>query len=284
MLELRDAIVVINKLDSLERKGVHINVEAIKSKIGTEVILVSAIKGIGVNQLLDRCLDFIEGRIRVKRLKIDYGSIENFIEKVEKIVGDRGIAVKTLEGDEYALSLLSDEARNELRKIYDEISELYGNPEQMIAIRRYRFVEDLLRASIREVKASRYSERLDSIFFSRAGPFFAALILFLVIFASLSVNTGFPLNLIFRFLRRDEIAELFESYSLVGLISNAFDIISEFLDGILPDSILESLLIKGIIPGIGVIAAFFPFDPSAKLSNVFGGRQQTHGKICSGNG
>ena len=258
VLELREALIAINKMDSLEKKGIHINIDAMKAKLGTEVIPISAIKGMGINQLLDRCIDAIEGRFRSKRLRIDYGSIESFIERAEKIVGDRGIAVKVLEGDEYALSLLSEEARGELKKIYDEIAELYGNPEQMIAVHRHRFVEDLLKASVKEVKTSRYSESLDSVFFSRAGPFFASLLLLLLLFASLSINTGFPLNFVFRFMGSEEAAELIESYSLVGIISGAFDRLSEFLREILPESIIAELIVDGIIPGMGVIAAFFP--------------------------
>ena len=258
ILELREAIVAINKIDSLEKKGVHINSEALKARLGTEVILTSAIRGIGINQLLDRCIDAMEGKLRGKRLRIDYGSIEPFIEKAEKIAGDRGIAVKALEGDEYALSLLSEEARMELKKIYDEIAERYGNPEQMIAVHRYRFVEELLKASVKEIMAQKYSERIDSIFFSRAGPLLASLFLFLLLFASLSINTGFPLSFAFKFLGSEDIAEVIESYSLVGIISGSFDWLSEFLKESLPESVITDLIAEGIIPGIGTIAAFFP--------------------------
>jgi ferrous iron transport protein B len=258
VLELRDAIVVINKADYLEKRGVHVNVEALKARLGTEVVLTNAIRGIGINQLLDRCIDAAEGRIRAKRLRIDYGSIEQFVERAEKIVGDRGIAVKALEGDDYALSLISGEARSEIKKISDEISELYGDPEQMIAVQRYRFVEEVLKSSVKEVKVSRPSERLDSIFFSRAGPFFAAVLLFLLLFASLSLNTGFPLNFLFRFFGMDEAAEVLEAYSLVGMISGLFDSLSENLSSILPDSAIKDLIVHGIIPGVGAIASFFP--------------------------
>ncbi|MEM3699240.1 MAG: FeoB small GTPase domain-containing protein, partial [Archaeoglobaceae archaeon] len=83
VLELREnAILAINKLDYLERKGIHVNADILSKKLGTEVILLSALRRIGINQLLDRSIDRLENRSK-KRLEIDYGVIETFIEKAE---------------------------------------------------------------------------------------------------------------------------------------------------------------------------------------------------------
>ncbi|MEM4472665.1 MAG: ferrous iron transport protein B [Archaeoglobaceae archaeon] len=261
VLELKsEAVVVINKADFLEKSGIHVNVEILAKHLGVDVILISALRGIGLNQLIDRCLDVLEGRKKNSKLKINYGSLEPFIEKAEKIVGDRGSAIKALEGDEFILTRLQEEERREIENIAREISEIYGNPEEIIAMHRFRFVEELISSSIKEVKISKVSfgKKLDEIFFSNFGPILAILILFFAIFSSFSINTGFPLNLLMRSIGNEGFAETIESYSIVGIISRIFDSISEFLNENLPDSMWKSLLIDGIIPGVGVIASFFP--------------------------
>ncbi|MFN3384152.1 MAG: nucleoside recognition domain-containing protein, partial [Archaeoglobaceae archaeon] len=261
VLELREnAILAINKLDYLEKKGIHVNAEILSKKLGVEVVLLSAIRGIGINQLLDRAIDYLEGRVKGKRLRIDYGVLEQFIEKVEKITGDRALAIRAIEGDELALSSLSAEKRGEIDKIVVEISKTHGNPEELITAHRYRFVEELIGSAVKEVevKEERFGERVDRVFFSRFGFILSLLILFFALFVSFSINTGFPLNFILYSVGYDDFAELVETYSLVEMISAGFDEISRIIDENIPDSILKSLLVGGILPGVGAVASFFP--------------------------
>jgi len=260
VLELREnAILAINKLDYLERKGIHVNADILSKKLGTEVILLSALRRIGINQLLDRSIDHLENRSK-KRLEIDYGVIETFIEKAKKITGDRALALRAIEGDEFVLSSLPAEKKAEIEKIVAEISKNYGNPEEIIAMRRYRFVEEVLSSAVKEVKVAEkpFGRTIDRVFFSKFGALLSLLILFFALFVSFSVNTGFPLNLILHSIGYEELAEIVETYSLVELISTAFDRISQFLGENIPESIFKDLLIGGIIPGIGAVASFFP--------------------------
>lgn len=260
VLELREnAIVAINKLDYLEKKGIHINAEIMSKKLGVEVIVLSALRGIGINQLLDRSIDYLEGRLRGKRLRIGYGSLEIFIERLEKITGDRALAIRAIEGDEFVLSSLPTEKRAEVERVVAEISGIYGNPEEIIAVHRHRFVEEVINSAVKEVRLARehFGEKLDRVFFSKLGTPFSVTILFFALFVSFSINTGFPLNLILRSAGYVDLAEIVENYSLVGLISAFFDWISLFLD-FLPESVLKSLMVDGIIPGIGAVASFFP--------------------------
>lgn len=260
VLELRENVILaINKLDYLEKRGIHVNAEILSKKLGTEVVLLSALRGIGINQLLDRSMDYLENRAKSKRLRIDYGALESFIEKAEKIVGDRALAVRSIEGDEVALSFLSTEKIAEVEKIVAEISRIYGNPEEIIAMHRYRFVEELLTSALKEVRVAESSgKRFDRLFFSKFGALFSILILFSVLFVSFSINTGFPLNFVLHSLGYEELAEVIENYSLVELVSMAFDLFSETLDKNLPDFVLKDLLISGILPGVGAVASFFP--------------------------
>ncbi|MCS7129897.1 MAG: ferrous iron transport protein B [Archaeoglobaceae archaeon] len=261
VLEMKSkAILVINKSDYLEKKGVHVNLQVLKERLGVEVVQISALHGIGINQLLDRILDVLEGRIKVKRLKIDYGALESYIERAEKIVGDRSVAIRAIEGEEKILSTLPNEKRVAIEEIKKEIGEKIANPEEMIAMYRYKFVEELLNSAVREVKVAKasFEEKFDKIFFSKFGWIVSIFILFSTLLMAFTINTGFPLNLLLSSFGYESIADLLEEYSLAGIISLFFELLSKLLEQYIPDSIIKDLLINGIIAGIGAVATFFP--------------------------
>ncbi|MEM2022192.1 MAG: ferrous iron transport protein B [Archaeoglobaceae archaeon] len=260
VLEVRsNVLVVINKSDFLESRGIHINLKAFSEKLNVDVIQISALKGIGVNQLIDRALDLLEGRKRTEKLKIDYGILESYIEEIESLIHDRGLAVKLLEGDEYVLKMFEDK-KEAIEKIKKEIEAKYSNAEEIIAMQRHKFVSDIIKSSVREVKVSRneFEERLDSIFFSRFGFIPAILLLLGTIALAFTINTGFPFNLIFSALGLEGISEKLEKYSLAGLISLIIENSSDMLKSYIPDSWWGSLITDGIIAGLGVILTFFP--------------------------
>lgn len=261
VLELKSrAILVINKSDHLERKGVHINLEIMKDKLGVEVVQISALHGTGVNRLLDRIIDVLEGRVKGKGFRIDYGVLEPYIAKAEELLGRRGLAIKAIEGEEEVIALLSEDKKSAVEEIRKEIEEKFANPEEIIAMHRHRFVENLLNIAVKEVKVAResFEEKLDRIFFSKFGALFSLLILFGMLYVAFTVNTGFPMNILMRYLGYEAIADFLESYSLSGIISLIFESIAEILNSLLPDSALKSLLINGILAGIGAVATFFP--------------------------
>jgi len=261
VLEMKSkALVVINKSDYLEKRGVHVNLEILKEKLGVEVLQISALHGVGINRLMDRILDVLEGRVKEKGLRIDYGVLEPYIAKAEEVLGSRSFAVKAIEGEEAILNSLREDKRKALMDIREEIEQKFGIPEEIVAMYRHRFVEELLRTAVKEVKVAKesFEERLDKVFFSKFGPAFSLLILFFTLFLAFTVNTGFPMNVLMSSLGYGAVAELLESYSLTGLLSLIFDSISGFLNATLPESVVKSLLVNGIIAGVGAVAAFFP--------------------------
>ena len=260
VLEMKSkAVLVINKSDYLEKRGIHINLETLKEKLGVEVVQISALHGTGINRLMDRILDVLEGRVKGKGLRIDYGILEPYIAKVEELLGSRSLAVRAIEGEE-VFARLSEDKRIAVEEIKKEIENKFVNPEEIIAMYRHRFVESLLNSAVKEVKVSEEAieRKLDKIFFGRFGPVFSIAILFGILFLAFTINTGFPMNIIARFAGYDTIAEFLGKYSLSGIISLFFETISDVLGGILPDVWLKSLLINGILAGIGAVATFFP--------------------------
>ncbi len=261
VLEMKNrAVLAINKSDYLERRGVHVNLEILRDMLGVEVVQISAIHGTGINRLMDRILDVLEGRVKGKGLKIDYGVLEPYIAEFEKILESRSLAIKAIEGEEKVIAKLPEGKRAAVEEIKKEIEKNFGNPEEIIAMYRHRFVESILSSAVREVKVSgeTIQERLDRIFFGKFGGVLSLSILFGILFLAFTINTGFPMNLIAKLFGYEEIAEFLENYSLSGAISLLFERTSEILNEILPDSVLKDLLINGILAGVGAVATFFP--------------------------
>lgn len=261
ILEIRDGVILaINKSDYLDKKGIHINLEILKEKLGVEIVKISALHGTGINQLMDRIVDILEGRTKGKKLRIDYGALEAYLARAEQVIGDRSLAIKAIEGEEEFLATLSEDKKRQIEEIKREINDKFANPEEIMAMHRYRFVEELLSSAFKEVKLASVSfeEKFDKIFFSKLGSIFSILILFSSLLLAFTVNFGFPLNLILRMLGHVSIAELLESYSFVVMVSFFFDFLSEQLQTLMPDSPLKSLLVNGVLAGIGAVAAFFP--------------------------
>ncbi|MEM1578772.1 MAG: ferrous iron transport protein B [Archaeoglobaceae archaeon] len=261
ILEVRkNVLLAINKLDAIERKGVHVNVKSLSERLGVDVVQISALKGFGINQLLDRALDILEKRKKTEELRIDYGVLESYVKEAEKILENRGLAVKALEGDEYVISLLSKEKRAAVEAIRKEIETRFAKPEEIIAMQRHKLISEMIRAAVEEVNVATksFEEKIDSIFFSRFGSIFTLLILISVLFFAFTLNTGFPMNFIFSALGLKEIAEFFEKYSISGLLGIAVEMISNSLNSFLPESWIKSLIIDGIVAGIGALATFFP--------------------------
>ncbi|MEM2346276.1 MAG: ferrous iron transporter B, partial [Archaeoglobaceae archaeon] len=229
-------------------------------RLGVDVVQISALKGFGINQLLDRALDILEKRKKTEELRIDYGVLESYVKEAEKILENRGLAVKALEGDEYVISLLSKEKRAAVETIRKEIETRFAKPEEIIAMQRHKLISEMIRAAVEEVNVATksFEEKIDSIFFSRFGSIFTLLILISVLFFAFTLNTGFPMNFIFSALGLKEIAEFFEKYSISGLLGIAVEMISNSLNSFLPESWIKSLIIDGIVAGIGALATFFP--------------------------
>jgi len=109
VLELTSkALIAITKVDIAHSKGIHVNYDLIEKRLGVPVVPVSAIKGSGVEELLDKIIE--KTRIQGRLLRIDYGELEPFITGIEDVLRvdrelvskypARWLALKFLEGDE----------------------------------------------------------------------------------------------------------------------------------------------------------------------------------------
>ena len=121
LLELNtNVLVVLNMEDILKKKGYEININKLQELLGTKVISISALKKIGIENLIKTIK---ENDVNTnKNLKIYPSYIENLISKIEdKLPEDiyfkRFIAVKVIEREENYKEYLDEKINQEIEDL-----------------------------------------------------------------------------------------------------------------------------------------------------------------------
>jgi len=277
LLELiPNVIIVFTKIDEMGRLGIHIHYDKLESILGVPVIPVSAIQGKGIRELLDTIVEVSKGRRRDKPLYIDYGNLEPFIADISRVVSEsktlrkypiRWASIRLLEGDKRLEDLLlaggEFEVYNKVQQIRDALRRSIGrDPAELIINARFKYVSDIIKeVVVRVEKGLTYGSVIDKVF---SKPLIGMLLSIAIMFTSFmivfSINMGFPLNLILRYIGLPQLAEVVETYSLSGLIGEAFNKLSELITAQLHEynPLLTSLVSDGILTGLGAVITFLP--------------------------
>lgn len=231
-------IIALNMADRLEAKGIHIDTKVLSQQLGTEVISISALKGEGIEELKNTINKYNGKHITSK--EIFRSDIENEILHIRNRFGiNRFLAIKILENDkmypEYQIGDVKNR-RNKLEEIYKM------DIEEIIANARYDYIVKIKNraTTITPVKETT-SDKLDKVFLNKflAFPIFI-IIMFLVYYLSVGVVGSFTV---------DWVAELVDKFGKE---------VSNFLINIGASSWSQSLVVDGIIAGVGAVLGFVP--------------------------
>ena len=233
-------IVALNMADILEKKGLIIKEKTLEKILGIRVIKISALQETGIEELIKE----IENSTIENTPYIYDAKIEQIIKEIESNLSNnikhkRFIAVKLLENDERFEELNSYKIKNKVQ----EVSQYYDiDLEETIATQRYNFIEQAKRQAATKIpNQESISDKLDKIFLNKfiAIPIFA-LIMFLIYYLSVG---------------------LVGSYTVQG-ISSIVEKVGETVVIILQNTgtleWLESLVVDGIITGVGAVLGFVP--------------------------
>lgn len=272
-------VIAINKMDEARERGIYIDVEALSKKLGVPVVAISALKKEGFDSLLNAVIDVWRRRaLRRKPLRVDYGILEYYIERVEKIIHNvdafkkyptRWIALRILERDKEIFELLrtiDGKIETEVEKILDQASKIHnGDFSAIISSAKYNFISELLRGiikvSVEEKRRELLLSWIDRIFLKPLiGPLAGFSVIFITMLLAFTINTGFPFNLIFAALGYDYMATALEEYSIVSLLDLLFSYIIDIMKKALaplprpwPEFITD-----GMIGGVALILTFVP--------------------------
>jgi ferrous iron transport protein B len=142
LMELEIPLVLcLNFMDDARRKGIQINTKKLSEVFGVPVVSAIAVKGIGIQELIEESLKIGEQKKLGKSL--------SFSKDVEKVVEDlavkvsilskewnvpeRFLAMKLLEGDEYFINKVEDvKILEEITSAQKSLEESHGRPSDVV--------------------------------------------------------------------------------------------------------------------------------------------------------
>lgn len=233
-------IIALNMADVLEKKGLIINEGRLENILGAKVIKISALKETGIQELIEE----IDKPAYTKTSYMYDVQMEQTIKQIENYLPQdlkhkRFVAVKLLESDERFEELNTYKIKN----ITQQLAMNYDTDlEETIATQRYKFIEQAKRQSVAIMpQKESITDKLDKIFLNRwlAIPIFVV-IMFLVYYLSVGVIGNFTVDWI------------------TGAVENFGEKVGIGLEGLGVSEWLTSLVVDGIITGVGAVLGFIP--------------------------
>ncbi|HBI16487.1 MAG TPA: ferrous iron transport protein B [Desulfobulbaceae bacterium] len=253
-------VIALNMIDVAQSRGMDIDSDKLSALLGAPVVPIIARNGKGVDLLLETVIAV--GRDQSKQwqsLRLSYGEdldqvLEDMVPLVEQghLLTDtypaRWTALKILENDDQILdrAMRADTAlahslvtrTEQITRHLQSTVEAY--PEAIIADHRYGFIKSILRQGVlsQRFDADRLytSDRIDKVVTHR---FLGPLIMAGVLFGLYSFTFNF-------------------SMIPAGWLQSLFGLLSKSVDLLLPDGPVKSMLISGVIDGVGGVLGFVP--------------------------
>ncbi|MEM0001182.1 MAG: ferrous iron transport protein B [Desulfurococcaceae archaeon] len=265
------AVVAVTKVDEAHSKGIHINYELLEKALGAPVIPVSAVKGLGLRELLNSVVRYAE--VENKLLLVNYGELNTFIESLTSILQEANIklnyphrwaAIKYLEGDPEVtkqLEALGKDLYERLKGIREEAIKRSGQDlAALMSRKRFEFVESIVRgAVIRKCIQTRREGRLLRVFYN---PYLAPLVslaLLISIFVTVFVvNTGYPLTALFESMGLHQASMWLSEHSLFSMMERALEALSRGIYSIAGYTTISRFLVEAVLGGVSVILLFTP--------------------------
>jgi ferrous iron transport protein B len=246
----------LNMVDALEDKGIRIDSERLSRLMRLPVVRTVARSGKGVREVLQAALDHPQKSW--EPLAISYGpDLDPVLQemtdiiKAENFLTDtcppRWLALKFLENDTVVRQLFEAnfELHRRLRDMADEVARhcektLHTQPEFLIADYRYGYISSILRQGVLTILPdlqgrADLSDKIDTVLTHQvAGP----VIMLCILYGLFSVT--FALGQV-----------------PMGWVENFFAWLSG-LAGNLPPGLTRSLVVDGIIAGVGGVLGFVP--------------------------
>ena len=139
-------VVALNMMDMLEKQGDSIDEKRLEQRLGVPVIKISAFKGEGLDELMDRTIEFSKNARKGVSV-LEGGELEHLIGDVKIALEGQGVesslfhAVKLVENDEIEMQMHPQTVKmvDDFKKTFD--SEVFGTDiDALVADARYKHI------------------------------------------------------------------------------------------------------------------------------------------------
>jgi ferrous iron transport protein B len=251
--------IALNMMDMAESRGITIDAPKLSTLLGVPVVPTIARSGKGRDELIRAAMTLLENKEPQRQLRISYGvDIDTVLGRMERVIDQekfltnlypaRWIALKYLENDDQIIcqgACLNACVSDQLKAITEQLTlhlrqTLNSYPEAMIADHRYGYIKSVLRQDVIAHSGDRnrlfISDKIDKVVVNRfAGP-----IIMLAVLLGLY-------HLTFTY-----------SELPVSWMEALFGWLGAMVDITMPDGMLKSMIISGVIDGVGGVLGFVP--------------------------
>lgn len=244
----------LNMSDEAEDKGIKVDDATLSAMLGIPMVKTVGPKGAGIDALLDRIDQVVDGKVDTEHF-VRYGEeLEAKLESLEALIGGDGdfssrfpvrwLAVKLLEKDANAYDRLKAHAGASAVEAAAKdavvwVERHYGkDAEIIVSEQRYGYIRGAVRESVQIVRKGDFSltESLDKVIMH---PLLSLPIFVGVLWSVFQIT--FALG----------------EYPMAWLES-FFAVLSDAATAALPEGLLQSLIVDGIIGGVGGVFSFVP--------------------------
>lgn len=249
-------VMAVNMMDLVKKNGDTIDVKKMGEELGCEVGEISALQGKGCMEAAEKAVEAAKAGQQVRLPSVFTGSVEHAIAHIEETIAPkvedrflRWYAIKVFERDEDVTAALQLDPKTVSHlegHIKDCEDELDDDSESIIINQRYAYIAKIISSVLKRKTAAHtmtVSDKIDRVVTNRilALPIFF-LIMTAVYFISCSLIGG-------------PVTDWVNDDFFGGIVTDAA---SDLLEAIEAPDWLESLLVDGIIGGVGTVLGFVP--------------------------
>ena len=248
----------LNMMDEAKRQGLRIDAGKLAELFGVPVVECIARLGKGKNELMEAVGMLVDShQLACKPPNISYGpdldpAIRDMAELIEtqipagKRPPARWLAIKVLEGDEDVLKRmekygevaagLKDMSAKADKRVADHTASY---PEAIISDRRYGFINGLMGQGVLRRKSDLrlgYSSKIDRVLTHRLfGPLIMLGVLWSMFYITFTLGA-----------------------TPQGWVADFFGWLGGLGEAFLPDGLIKSLVVSGVLDGVGAVMSFTP--------------------------
>ncbi len=246
-------VIALNMADLLEKRGIKIDVARLSMLLDCPIVETSALKGEGLDKLIDEAIKTAKKKEADLPKEIFNKDLEDAVSAAAEVLPSsidankkRWYAVKFLEKDsKVAESVkLTDSAAKKIEELRAGLEKSHDDDmESIVTDERYKFIQKIVGTTVKKGKDKlTTSDKIDKIVTNRilGIPIFIA-VMFVVYY--ISVTT---------------IGTIVTDWTNDTFVGGIQEIVGGFLEGIGTNDVVTSLVVDGVIGGVGAVLGFAP--------------------------
>lgn len=246
-------VIALNMADLLEKRGIKIDVARLSMLLDCPIVETSALKGEGLDKLIDEAIKTAKKKEADLPKEIFNKDLEDAVSAAAEVLPSsidankkRWYAVKFLEKDsKVAESVkLTDSAAKKIEELRAGLEKSHDDDmESIVTDERYKFIQKIVGTTVKKGKDKlTTSDKIDKIVTNRilGIPIFIA-VMFVVYY--ISVTT---------------IGTIVTDWTNDTFVGGIQEIVGGFLEGIGTNDVVTSLVVNGVIGGVGAVLGFVP--------------------------